>query len=87
MAEDIAVEDQIRIKEGASVTLHPCKAEDLKVGDVVLADVRGKRFTLTVLHLIMDVSEAGFLIGNNLGRIDGCVAPASVYGKVVDVQE
>ena len=76
-----------KIHDGSLVTLQPCKTEDLNIGDIVLVDVHGKKFTLTVLHLIVDVGESGFLIGNNKGRIDGWVEPKSVYGKVIDIQD
>ena len=72
-----------RIDDGDLVTLEPCRAEELKVGDIVLARVRG---WLLVLHQIIDREPDRFLIGTTAGRADGWVAASDVFGRVVPMQ-
>jgi SOS-response transcriptional repressor LexA len=72
-----------RIYDGDLVTLEPCRHEELAVGDIVLARVRG---WLLVLHQIIEREPDRFLIGTTVGRVDGWVAAAEVFGRVVQVQ-
>ncbi len=73
-----------RIQDGALVTLEPCRADELVVGDIVLARVRG---WLLVLHQVVGVEPGRFQIGNTAGRSDGWVSAADVFGRVVAVAE
>jgi hypothetical protein len=72
-----------RVEDGALVTLEPCRPEQLAVGDIVLARVRGR---ILVLHQILDRGPHGFLIGNTAGRADGWVSVTAVFGKVSKVE-
>jgi len=69
-----------RISDGALVTLTPCHAEELTVGDIVLVRIRGKRFLHVVLHGILSVEGGRFLIGSHQGRVDGWVDRGDIYG-------
>lgn len=71
-----------RISDGDLVTLAPCRAEDLAVGDIVLVRVQGKRFSHVVLHGILSVEGGRLLIGSHSGRVDGWVDRGDVYGVV-----
>ncbi|VTS06857.1 S24/S26 family peptidase [Tuwongella immobilis] len=73
-----------RIEDGSRVTLAPCLPDDLAVGDVVLARVRG---WLLVLHQIVDIQAGRFQIGTTSGRIDGWVSAADIVGRVIAVEE
>ena len=72
-----------RIADGALVTLEPCIASDLAVGDIVLARVRG---WLLVLHQIISIEPGRFQIGTVAGRSDGWVSADEIFGRVVAVQ-
>jgi len=71
-----------RVENGDLVTLAPCRAEDLKVGEVVLVHVHGRDY----LHLIKAIDGKRFLIGNNRGGTNGWVGPHAVYGKAVRIE-
>ena len=69
---------QGKVNDGALVTLVPCSAETLVVGDIVLVRVSGRDY----LHLIKAKDTKGrFQIGNNRGGINGWVGPNAIYGK------
>jgi SOS-response transcriptional repressor LexA len=70
-----------RVSNGDLVTVEPCHAKDLVVGDIVLARVQGRRYSHLVLHLIIAREASLFLLGNNHGRIDGWVDAKSIFGK------
>ncbi len=72
-----------RINDGDLVTLEPCRAEELAVGDVVFVRVRG---FLLVLHQILDREPGRFLIGTTAGRADGWVSADEVFGRVTNVE-
>lgn len=70
-----------RLKSGQLVTVTPAKLEDVTVGDVVFAKVKGAYF----LHLIRQVGDDGrVLIANNHGHVNGW--SRQVYGKLVKVE-
>ena len=73
-----------RIDDGSLVTLAPCRADELAVGDIVLARVRG---WLLVLHQVVGVEPGRFQIGTAAGRSDGWVSAADIFGRVVGVAE
>jgi hypothetical protein len=72
-----------RIDDGALVTLEPCRANELAVGDIVLARVRG---WLLVLHQVTAIESGRFQIGTAAGRSDGWVSADDIFGRVVSVQ-
>jgi hypothetical protein len=71
-----------RIEDGDWVTLAPVPAEELRVGDVVLARVPSGRL---FVHLIREIDGGRFLIGNMLGEIDGWVGAPDVLAKAVRI--
>ena len=68
-----------RIKSHQQVTVHPAKGEDVAVGDVVLARVRG----VLRLHLVSAKDEARrrVQISNNRGWVNGWTSFEKVYGR------
>ena len=75
-----------RINDGDLVTLAPCGAEDLAVGNIMLVRVQGKRFSHVVLHGILAVEGERFLIGSHQGRVDGWVDRGGIYGIVTGTE-
>jgi phage repressor protein C with HTH and peptisase S24 domain len=71
-----------KVRDGARVTVAPCRADALKVGDIVLVRVRGRVY----LHLIKAVDGRRFLIGNNHGGINGWVGPQTIYGIATRIE-
>ena len=71
-----------QVRDGARVTVAPCRTDDLKVGDIVLVRVRGRVY----LHLIKAVEGRRFLIGNNYGGINGWVGPHAIYGIATRIE-
>jgi hypothetical protein len=56
--------------------------ETLQVGDIVLCKVNGKQY----LHPVKAIQRKRFQIGNNRGRINGCVGESSIFGKCTRVE-
>ena len=52
-----------KVDDGDLVTIEPCAADALSVGDIVLVRVRGTDY----LHLVKAIDRGRFLIGNNRG--------------------
>jgi hypothetical protein len=71
-----------RIESGELVTIAPASPADVRVGDVVFVRWRGNY----LLHLVKEIGDEGFLIVNNLGKINGWAPRDAVIGKVVAVQ-
>lgn len=71
-----------KVNDGDLVTVEPCQAEDLAVGDIVLVRVKGHDY----LHLVKAINQNRFLIGNNRGGINGWVGHNCIYGKATKVQ-
>ena len=71
-----------RIESGQLVTLAPIDPADVQVGDVVLVQWRGNY----LLHLVKEIADNQFLIGNNLGKTNGWVTAAAIRGKVIAVE-
>lgn len=68
-----------KLKSGVLVTLEPCYLDDLRVGDIVLCEVKG-RFCL---HYVRARGQDGrLLIGNGRGKLNGWTH--RVYGKLVE---
>jgi hypothetical protein len=72
-----------RIESGQLVTLAPVDPSEVRVDDVVLVEWRGN----FLLHLIKEIQGDQFLIGNNLGKINGWINASAVIGKVVAIGE
>ncbi len=77
---------QPRINSGDLVTLEPCSAHDLAIGDVVLARITGRRYSHLVLHLVQDREMDRFLVGSRDGRTDGWIAAENIFGRVTKVE-
>lgn len=71
-----------RVQSGALVTLEPVGEHVLAVDDIVLVEVGGS----TYLHLIKEVKEGLYLIGNNKGRTNGWVASDKIFGIATSVE-
>lgn len=69
------------IKSGARVTLAPISAE-LSRKDIVLVKVKGRVY----LHLIHAIDQDRFLIGNNIGGINGWVGRNAIFGIVKSIE-
>jgi hypothetical protein len=66
-----------KMKSGVSVSIRPCKLEDCKVGDIVLAKVHGAHY----LHYVKAVASDGKVqIGNAHDHINGWTR--TVFGKL-----
>lgn len=67
-----------RMRDGVTVTVGPCKLEDLAVGDVAFAKVRGAYY----LHYVKALGQDGrVLIGNAHGHLNGWTR--TVYGRLI----
>ena len=71
-----------KINDGDLVTVAPCEAETLKVGDILLVRVHGSDY----LHLLKARDKERFQIGNNRGGINGWVGKNNIYGKAINVE-
>ena len=71
------------IASGDRVTLAPCAAATLDVGDIVLAQIQGRRYSHIVLHFVTAIENGKFLIGANNGRIDGWINAEQIYGRLI----
>lgn len=71
-----------KVRNGAHVTVAPCKVEDLRVGDIVLVRVRGRVY----LHLIKAIDGRRCLIGNNRGGVNGWAGPDAIYGIATAIE-
>jgi hypothetical protein len=71
-----------RIDSGQLVTLVTVNPHELEVGDIALVRWK-KRY---ILHLIVDMNEDQFLMGNNLGRINGWVAKNDAIARVDKIE-
>jgi phage repressor protein C with HTH and peptisase S24 domain len=70
-----------RINDGDLVTVAPCDASSVRVGDAVFVRMHGG----FLLHLVKAIQGDRVLIGNNRGKINGWVNKNAVIGKVIRV--
>ena len=70
-----------RIESGQWVTIEPVSADSVQVDDVVFIRWKGNY----ILHIVKERGEAGLLIGNNLGKINGWANPEDVLGIVTEI--
>jgi SOS-response transcriptional repressor LexA len=71
-----------KVNDGDLVTLEPVSSEQLKVGDIVLVQVKGNVY----LHLIKTIDQKRYLIGNNRGGVNGWVGPHAIYGRAIQIE-
>ena len=69
-----------RIESGQRVTIIPATPSDVQVGDVIFVHWKGNY----LLHLVKEIAGDQFLIGNNVGKINGWVPASAIRGKVVE---
>jgi hypothetical protein len=70
-----------KLKSGQLVTVAPAKLEDIRVGEVVFAKVKGAFY----LHLVRQIGDDGrVLIANNHGHVNGW--SRQIYGKLIKVE-
>lgn len=68
------------IRSGQRIVLSPVDPTDVRVGDAVLAKVKGRYF----IHKVTAIGDDGrFQISNNHGRVNGW--SRQVYGKVTEI--
>lgn len=67
-----------RIESGQLCTVEPVDSSILKTGDVVLCRVKGTEY----LHIVKDIKDGKFQIGNNHGHINGWVKSDQIFGKL-----
>lgn len=72
-----------RIESGQLVTITAVDPAEVQVDDVVLVQWQGNY----LLHLVKEIKDGQFLIGNNVGKINGWVPARAVKGKVVAVSD
>ena len=72
-----------RIESGQLVTIAPATAGDVNIDDVVFIHWKGNY----ILHIVKDIGDDGFLIGNNIGKINGWADPNDVLGIVTAVAD
>ena len=72
-----------RIEDGQLVTLSPVDVSEVEVGDAVLVRWRGG----FLLHLVKRIEGDRYLIGNNVGRINGWVVASAICAKVTEVED
>ncbi len=71
-----------RIESGQMVTIAPVEPQDVEVEDILLVRWQGNY----LLHLVKEIKEGQFLIGNNIGKINGWVGVEAICGKVTAVE-
>lgn len=71
-----------KVNDGDLVTLQPCSPEQVRVGDIVLVQVKGNVY----LHLIRAIENRRFLIGNNRGGMNGWVGSHAIYGRAIQIE-
>lgn len=70
------------IKSGQRIVLAPVDSQDVRVGDAVLAKVKGRYF----IHKVTAIGDDGrFQISNNHGHVNGW--SRQVYGRVTEIGE
>lgn len=70
-----------RIESGQLVTLIPINLAEIKVNDVVFVQWKSSY----LLHLVKEIKNDKFLIGNNLGKINGWVCGENILAKAANV--
>lgn len=75
-----------RIESGQLVTIAP-STHDPAVDDAVLCRVRGRVYVHLVKAIRGHGGERRFLIGNNVGGVNGWIARTAILGHVIAVED
>jgi len=71
------------VEDGQLVIVEPVITRSVCIGEIVLARIRKGRF---VMHLVKDIKDSlRYLIGNNIGGLDGWVSVDAVYGRICKI--
>lgn len=71
------------IESGQLCTVEPVDPDTLEQGDIVLCRIRGKSY----LHLVLNIHDGKFMIGNNRGHVNGWVDGKMIFGKCVKIEK
>jgi phage repressor protein C with HTH and peptisase S24 domain len=71
-----------KVESGQLCTVEP-DTSSLAVDDIVLCKVNGNQY----LHLIKEIKDGQYLIGNNKGGTNGWIASKCIYGKLTKVED
>jgi hypothetical protein len=72
-----------RVADRSLVTVEPIDdPRSIDVDDIVLCHVRGNQY----LHLVKARKGERFLIGNNVGGLNGWIGANQLFGKLVRVE-
>jgi len=71
-----------RVEDGEIVRVEPLGDRVPAKGDVVLCRVHGHEY----LHLVLAVQGDRYLIGNNVGGVNGWVGRGAIFGRLVNVR-
>ncbi len=72
-----------RIESGQLVTISPITPDGVKLDDVVFIRWKGNY----ILHIVKELGDDAFLIGNNIGKINGWADRNDVLGVVTAVTD
>ena len=70
------------ISSGDLVSVVPRGTREPQKGEIVLCKVNGRQY----LHLIKGVGQGRYLIGNNVGGVNGWTSLSNIYGFCTDVR-
>jgi hypothetical protein len=71
-----------RIESGQLCTVAPVDPAMLEVDDIVLCKVESNEY----LHIVKDIRDGRYQIGNNQGFINGWIGPEQIYGRCIRVE-
>lgn len=72
-----------RIESGQLVEISPVSPSDVRADDVIFVGWKGSY----ILHIVKEIQDGQFLIGNNLGKINGWAGAEAICGKVTAIDE
>ena len=72
-----------RIESGQLVTISPVTPDAVRLDDVVFIRWKGNY----ILHIVKELGDDAFLIGNNIGKINGWAGRNDVLGVVTAVTD
>ena len=72
-----------KIESGDLVTVEPIHRRVLKTEDIVLCKVKGSEY----LHLIKNIEDNKYQIGNNIGRVNGWIKESAIFGICVKIEK
>jgi phage repressor protein C with HTH and peptisase S24 domain len=73
-----------KIESGQLCTVEPInETSTFAAGDIVLCKVGGKQY----LHLIKEIKDSKYQIGNNKDHINGWIAATAIFGKLSKVED